>query len=532
MRIKRFKAVDMKQAIKMVREEHGADAVILSNRKVKDGIEIISAIDYDENAVEKMLLSDPQNSNFQQTVNSAPHANVANHSVDESIDSVDDFNVDTQDLDQMRQNGVAFSENHELDDNSYSFSAAAQQKSNSYKNAQGYANQEADASVNTSAGHNESRNLQSDHSRPREKVAVTNTATNADSLRRSTLNQIQNPAQVSAVPQPPVKPIEARQPVISVSSHSLEVIAMQRELDTLKGILNTQIAQPTQLGIQHIHPSHNGIYARLQELGIRSELCHEILQQLPLSSEVNEGWRKALALLAHRIDISDEDILETGGVVALVGPTGVGKTTTIAKLAARFALKHGRSEVALVSTDNYRIAAQEQIISYGKMIGVPVYLAADNDQFKTILSDLYDKQLVLIDTAGIGQRDKRINEQLETLASIPYDLSTYLVLSANTQESALNQIAKTYSQLNLSGVCLTKIDETVSLGGLLSIIVKYEFSIAYLCEGQRVPEDIVRARPYSLVSKAVTLMQQAEILSNSNTNTLSRSEELYNAHAS
>ena len=215
----------------------------------------------------------------------------------------------------------------------------------------------------------------------------------------------------------------------------------------------------------------------------------------------------------------------------MVGSTGVGKTTSIAKLAARYALKHGRDKVAVVSVDNYRIAAQDQILSYGQMIGIPVFLATGRDDFNSIMGDLCDKQLILVDTAGMGQRDMRIGEQLELISEVPYDLKTYLVMSANTQEKALNQIAKAYADYDLSGCVLTKLDETVSLGGVLSMLTKWSIPISYMTEGQRVPEDIQKARPYSLVSKAVTMMQQVEMLDTSNSITMPNHEDIYNAHA-
>lgn len=493
MKIKRFKAADMRQAIKLVREEHGADAVILSNRKVKDGIEIISAIDYDENALQKMappVMQKQNNSNVDKHQQTRPYNDVQpdNSNRADAVQIID-----------LEQPEVASTQHEELLD---------------------------DSGVSYSATHPGTQPIATDQT--------------PDYVPQETPDAQQQAGAVASVNAPEQETLkqdaavyQARRPANdNARRRDLEVLAMQRELDTLKGLLNSQYAHPSQISIPHIHPGHNGIYARLQELGIRSELCHEVLQQLPLSSEVNEGWRKALALLAHKIMVPDDDILETGGVVALVGSTGVGKTTTLIKLAARFALRHGRDQVAIISVDNYRIAAQEQILSYGRMTGIPVYFASDENQLKTTLSDLYDKQLILIDTAGVSQRDKRLNRQAELLAAVPYKLLTYLVLSANTQETALNQIAQMYSALDLSGCCLTKMDEAVSLGGLLSVVIKYQFPVAYVSEGQRVPEDIQRARPYNLISKSVTMMQQADLLTNSGKGFPGKSEEFQNAYAS
>ncbi|VAW72058.1 Flagellar biosynthesis protein FlhF [hydrothermal vent metagenome] len=637
MKIKRFKAPDMRQAIKMVREEHGADAVILSNRKVHDGIEIISAIDYDESAVETMLSHQgPENgsvpANITAATQLAPQSGFPTDNpflqnafqqsaLNRAAATSTEQPLSAQLLAQayatntVVQNPVAQQQRENIQSDEYKQAEIQQQllqqqtieQNNNVGNqpthpvieqaqqviaaaaSMGAVHHKASASVppasryqnnNVPADFDE-ENLEDDvatisscdidtstvkksaakKSKPKESVLqavrsvekpqvsevkgdeqlktkrteVQGDDVDADDEFEGSIDQSDYDTAVNDVAKQLAESSTDERYRKKFDRESeqrdIEVQAMQRELHTLKGMLSNRVASTPQVSIPHVHPAHTGIYARLQELGISSCLCQEVLAKLPLSSEVNEGWRKALAILAHGIKTVDSDVLETGGVIAMIGPTGVGKTTTIAKMAARYALKYGRESVAIVSVDNYRIAAQDQILSYGQMIGVPVFLAAGKREFRSIMDDLCDKQLILVDTAGMGQRDPRITEQFELMSDVPYDLHTYLVMSANTQEAALNQIASAYTDQTINGCILTKLDETVSLGGMLSMLTKWKLPVSFMTEGQRVPEDLLKIRPYSLVSKAVTMMQQIEILDTTASTSMPDREDIYNANA-
>jgi len=248
------------------------------------------------------------------------------------------------------------------------------------------------------------------------------------------------------------------------------------------------------------------------ELGLSPHLCQQIADSVSEDVDFDHAWRHGLGLLSHRLAVTDDDILTEGGVVALVGPTGVGKTTTIAKLAARYALRHGPNRVALVSTDSYRIGAHEQLRIYGRILNVPVCLATNEEELRNMLEDLRDKQLVLIDTAGMSQRDLRLSKQLALLsdsavAGIP--IKSYLVLSATSSVNSLNQIVQAFHAVQPQGCILTKLDESVSLGAALSAVIEHKLPVAYTSNGQRVPEDIQPARAHSLIIRGVTVMQQS-----------------------
>jgi flagellar biosynthesis protein FlhF len=259
-------------------------------------------------------------------------------------------------------------------------------------------------------------------------------------------------------------------------------------------------------------PGFAGIFHRLGQLGISADLSEHIVSMLDLDQDLEQTWNQALALLAHQVQVTDDDILSKGGVVALVGPTGVGKTTSIAKLAARFTLRYGNREVALISTDSYRIGAQEQLCNFGRILGIPTYMASTGDELRERISDLSDKRLVLIDTAGMSQRDIRLSQQLEELNNSSALVRSYAVISANTQANTMIDVMRAYSHIKLSGCILTKLDETTSLGGALSTVIRYQLPVAYISDGQRVPEDMHPARAHSLISRAAALMKQEEMM--------------------
>lgn len=296
-----------------------------------------------------------------------------------------------------------------------------------------------------------------------------------------------------------------------VWSQEPSLVEMRQELKTLRGLLEKQLSGFAWGDTFRRNPAQLELIQRLSKLGLSATLCKQIITQV-MGDDLEDLWRQAVKWLETNITVTNDDILSDGGLVALMGPTGVGKTTTIAKLAARYALRHGPRHVALVSTDNYRIGAHEQLRSYGRILGIPVRIASDVDEFGSILEDFYDKRLVLIDTAGMSQRDSRLAEQFAVLSKEKARIKNYLVLSTATRLSTLNEAVRAYSSIKMNGCIMTKLDETTCLGSPLSVLIQNKLPIAYVSDGQRVPEDLHPARSATLINRSLATMQQSSEL--------------------
>lgn len=407
MKIKRVFAADMRQAIRQVREEQGPDTVILSSRNVDGGVEVISAIDYDERAVRAAAESD--DNAFAQTL--AAVSDSASGAI--SVTVGDDDEVPTP--------------------------------SSSYADAK-----------------------------------------HVESAPASRVEQPQEPA----------------------------MREMREELRTLRSLFENQLSLMEWQQLGKRNPIRATLLRRLTDIGLGPGVCRQLADHVRETADPDRAWQQAQTLITRHLPVSDDDILLDGGVVAIVGPTGVGKTTTVAKLAARYALRHGRRHVALVTTDNFRIGGQEQLRSFARILGVPVFAAADAGELSAVLADLDDKRLVLIDTAGMGQRDLRLAEQLTTLEGAGRPVQAYLMLSANTQLSVLMQIVRAFRSADPAGCILSKVDEATSLGGALTALLQSGLPVAYLGVGQRVPEDLQPARREQLVARAHVLAKRYAVHNN------------------
>ena len=199
---------------------------------------------------------------------------------------------------------------------------------------------------------------------------------------------------------------------------------------------------------------------------------------------------------------SETDMLDAGGVFALMGPTGAGKTTTTAKLAARFVVRHGADKLALLTTDSYRIGGHEQLRIYGKILGVAVHAVRDAADLRLALSELRNKHTVLIDTVGMSQRDQAVAEQVEMLCRAGKPIRRLLLLNATSHGDTLNEVVQAYQTRGLDGCILSKIDEAASLGPALDCAIRHELNVHYLATGQRVPEDLHLANRQYLIHRA------------------------------
>jgi flagellar biosynthesis protein FlhF len=294
----------------------------------------------------------------------------------------------------------------------------------------------------------------------------------------------------------------------NVWSQEPTLVQMRKEISGLKDMLQTQLSDLTWKDMERTSPIQVQLMQRHLQMGVHVDLAKQLSNKANGNDDLETAWRHSLGTLANQIDIKDNDIINTGGIFALVGPTGVGKTTTIAKIAARCALKHGAKNVALITTDCYRIGGQEQLRTYARILGVPVRVAKTHEELNESLNDLLDRRFILIDTAGMNPRDMKLTEKFSVLKNQTHRIKNYLTLSATTQSSVLNDIISAFSHLDLNGCILTKTDETNSLGGAISSLVNHRLPLAYICDGQQVPEDISLARPNTLVKQASELINE------------------------
>jgi flagellar biosynthesis GTPase FlhF len=282
--------------------------------------------------------------------------------------------------------------------------------------------------------------------------------------------------------------------------------AMGTELKMMRRMLETQLAQLAWNDLTRRAPVHVEILRELTEIGISQELSEYILKQLPDKVELGFARRFAIAGLSQYLLVTGDRWLENGGRVAFIGATGVGKTTTLAKLAVRWVLRHGPRDIALVGSDTVRIGAQDQIQSLGQLLGVPVYTPENFESLPTLLARLGDRhRMILIDTPGSSLRDGQLASRLGVLSNCASQMETALVLAASTQAGAVEETVKRFGPANPACCVLTKVDEAASLGGALSVLIRARLPVSYVSEGQRVPEDLRPARALELVSTAVRL---------------------------
>ena len=292
------------------------------------------------------------------------------------------------------------------------------------------------------------------------------------------------------------------------SAHSDPLDDLRQEMHSLRRWMQAELSGLSWYDLGQRAPHSQELLGRLMGLGLGADLARRLAERVRDLEGLDQAWRKALFLLASELRVADADLLEQGGVTAFVGPTGVGKTTTIAKVAARFALRHGHRNVALITTDGYRIGARDQLQTYGRILNVPVRSAASADEMEEALNLLSDRRLVLIDTAGMAAGHERIADQREILAAVGPGLKTLLTLSATTGVAALQRALRLFAGFRPDACVVTKLDEAASLGGLLSALIQADLPMVLTTDGQRVPEDMQRARAHPLVSRAAELFEE------------------------
>lgn len=312
-------------------------------------------------------------------------------------------------------------------------------------------------------------------------------------------------AQAAPTTAPPTQPA----PTSSEAATHTVVANLTSEVQNIRSLIEKQLVNLAWGQAKNADPQKFDLMRTLLGVGFSPRLARELSGALPKGLNPEQALRWMTNALAHNLHCagSRDEPIAHGGVYALVGPTGVGKTTTIAKLAARCVLKHGAPSLALITTDTYRIGAHEQLKIYGKILNVPVYAVKNEAELNRALIDLSNKHLVLIDSAGMSQRDHRIREQLALLSGNPV-VQRVLLLSATAQSGTLDDVVRAYQGHGFAGTILTKIDEALSLAPVLDVAVRHKLSIHYVTNGQRVPEDLHLAQAHYLVDRALKCAPQ------------------------
>ena len=444
MNVRKFIAVNARDALRKVKETLGDDAIILSNRGVPGGVEIMAVAARDmamivptqvsqSTAPERRPIEDKGDSDYRVSLNAAriqaTHG-VARHAIPIKplVQSPPVEKPIPPARTQVRSAGIV---------------NAGIPKTASLRNLEIGKNQPSTVAFQT---------------------ATENSAT-APSIKQS---------------QPTGRKVEA------------EVVPMEvmDEIRSLRRIVEQHLAGFAWGEASRTAPIKTDVLRQMLDAGFSPQFSRDLIADLPVEMSAIEAmaWVKGAADRALFTIGNEADIVDRGGVYALVGPTGVGKTTTTAKLAARCVLRHGPSKVALVTTDSYRIGAHEQLRIYGRILGVTVYLAKDAVELRQTLQELKHKHMVLVDTMGMSQKDKLVPEMTDMLAGC--DVQRLLLLSSTSRGDTLDDVVRAYQGDNLAGCILTKIDEAASLAAPLDVIMRQGLKLHYVSNGQRVPEDL------------------------------------------
>lgn len=524
MKIIRHTARDMRQALRAVREQLGEDAVILSSKRTSEGVEVTAAVDFDASTLEAGGFSNTPAATSAaapkaQAPAPAPDVEPAPAPVPPRTRISARVPASTAKAASSRQDSeqTAVLSGSAPPEESDWISAAARAAvaAHAQSLAQPHPAAAAPPPATSPEGFAEAMaqavaaapTLAAAPARARTDVPVYRTDSVIERAHASSLTPFGPPEAPSASSQaaeptgtrPHDIPARAETPMSTPATE-----AMGNELKTLRRMLETQLAHLAWNDLTRRAPVRTEILRELTEIGITQDLAEHLVRQLPEDTDLTFARRFTIAGLSQYLRVTGDRWLDEGGRVAFAGATGVGKTTTLAKVAVRWVLRHGPRDLALVAADPIRIGAQDQLRSLAQLLGVAVYSPDRFENLPALLSTLTER-LVLIDTPGSSARDAQLGSRLSVLASSASKLETALVLSASTQAGAVEEAVRRFAPANPSCCVLTKLDEAASLGGVLSILIRARLPVSYVSEGQRVPEDLRPARALELVSEAVRL---------------------------
>ena len=514
MQVKRITAPNMRQALQIVREQLGPDAIILSNRRVPSGIELICSLEAPELVASGPLQADE--------LRNAEHKPVARREPTPLEKGLSEWEQEARD----RARAIELSLRQKLADRARTDKAKPGSAADIYEQraaslasstTPGAAALTSPAATRAKAEQptrhidtaKAAANARPADARTAEKSRAKAAALSAAPLEQSPVDLTKFTGSASAGKTAKVKPVDATTatPATPVSKidHSLrndEVDALRNELQSLRNLLQGQFQHMAWMNLTQQEPARAEVWKRLCRLGFDAECVQQLLDGVT-APNANRLWHEVLKQLLGKLPVASGDMVASGGVFAFVGPTGAGKTTTIGKLAARAVMQHGADKVVLVTTDTYRVAGHEQLRVFGRILGVKVVVVDDITLLPKVVEQHSRQHLVLIDTAGLSAKDERLKTQLSMLASMGARIKTLLVMPCSLQAQTQKKAFELYGAAGPCGVVLTKLDESVTMGEALSVVLRKHLPVCYVADGQHVPQDVHVATARELVQRAV-----------------------------
>jgi flagellar biosynthesis protein FlhF len=531
MKVRRFTATSMQKALKTVRDEMGPDAVILSNHRVKGGVEIIVAQNYEPVSAKKsapIFNAEEEDSHLPSPTFSSQNKAVHSDDVQKSV---------AQSNSKPDNNPWPFLSDADRTDVESQLKLQDQLEAlKKQREENGLAADLTQAAAHVTATQqslNVSQNALVTH--PAHHAALHQTAHSQSDLQKALdemkSNRQQNTDTANVTSISHGAPQKSAEPLSKEGQPSKQLIdEVRNELNDLKEMLLATAnahAEPASTSVaQNIHspasfiwkkysPANTlqaKIWRRFENMGFDEWLNYQLVNHLDNNDDEKASWQACLRDLTQHISISPSDRLKRGGIFALVGPTGAGKTTTIAKMAVRFTLEHENAKVGLITMDNYRLAAHDQLRTLGQIMGVPVQVADQDHSLTQCIKDLEGCDLILIDTAGLTPEHPMLQYQLDQLVQLKDKVHTLLTLPATNNSRVLRKAYNNYKGAGLGGCVVTKVDEASSLGDVISVLLETGLDLSYSTDGQRIPDDIQIASAKGLVKQAVKIAQQEQQL--------------------
>ncbi|WP_058834662.1 flagellar biosynthesis protein FlhF [Luteimonas abyssi] len=509
MKIRRFVATDMRTALQQVRDAHGPDAVILSNRRTDEGVEIVAASNYDESVVQRAIEDAQRDADAR--AQATPPAPAAEMPTPPAGEHAAEMPRAERWLRELSAPAAADPMPHAPAQPPARVAQAPHQATRSSPQDDPATTRSTRLAAQPTPDF--SAALRHDIEVPVFAELIARAASpaqpppaHADTTAASSpvppAHGADNPS-----PAPVAAALHAVAPVAAPASDG-ELAHLRGELAQMRQMIEREMARLTDERLR-------GSAVRAQALDLMDEygfdagITRDVVLQIPPDSAAHRARGLMLGLISRRLPICPVDPLHEAGVIALVGPTGAGKTTTIAKLAALYAAQHQPRDVALVTTDTARIGGREQLHSYGRQLGIAVHEADTEAGLLALLQKLQDYRLVLVDTAGLSQRDRALAAQLNWLRAAR-QVRTLLVLPANTHFADLDEVVRRFENARPQGVVLTKLDETSRLGSALSVVVDHQLPLTWVTDGQRIPDDLHRANAAHLVLRLEDLRRDAD----------------------